>query len=145
MLDILGIITLADSLTKSSNTKPIFGKVLRILRNFLNIVLKLKNKMLLWVQDGCILLVAYPHDHMVAWELWLTSAQHHKRACMLSSLRCVWFFVTTRTIAYQAPLFMKFSRQDCWSGLPFHSATHDLNFQADSLPLYYLGSHTAYH
>ena len=30
-----------------------------------------------------------------------------------------WFFVTPWTVALQAPLSMKFSRQEYWSGLPF--------------------------
>ena len=38
--------------------------------------------------------------------------------CVLSH---VWPFVTPRTIACQAPPPMEFSRQKCWSGLPFPS------------------------
>ena len=34
-------------------------------------------------------------------------------------LSCVWFFVTPRTVARQAPLSMGFSRPEYWSGLPF--------------------------
>ena len=34
---------------------------------------------------------------------------------------CVWFFVTPRTVARQAPLSMEFSRQEYWSGLRFPS------------------------
>ena len=34
-------------------------------------------------------------------------------------LNHVWFFVTPRTVAHQAPLSMGFSRQGYWSGLPF--------------------------
>ena len=34
-------------------------------------------------------------------------------------LSCVQLFVTQRTAACQAPLSMEFSRQECWSGLPF--------------------------
>ena len=37
-------------------------------------------------------------------------------ACVLS---CVWPFVTPWTVACQVLLSMGFSRQDCWSGLPF--------------------------
>ena len=37
------------------------------------------------------------------------------RACLIS---CVQLFVTLWTIAYQVPLFMEFSRQEYWSGLP---------------------------
>ena len=33
----------------------------------------------------------------------------------------VWLFATPWTVAYQAPLSMGFSRQECWSGLPFPS------------------------
>ena len=36
--------------------------------------------------------------------------------CMLS---CIRLFVTPWTVAHQAPLSMKFPRQECWSGLPF--------------------------
>ena len=35
------------------------------------------------------------------------------------SLNCVQLFVTPQTVAHQAPLSMKFSRQEYWSGLPF--------------------------
>ena len=37
------------------------------------------------------------------------------------SLSRVRLFATPWTIAYQAPLSMGFSRQECWSGLPFPS------------------------
>ena len=64
--------------------------------------------------------------------------------CMLS---CVWLFATPWTVTQQAPLFMEFSRQEHWSGLPFPSPRHlpnpgikpvslcFLHWQADSLPL----------
>ena len=39
-------------------------------------------------------------------------------ACMLSHLSHVWLFASLWTIALQAPLFMGFSRQKYWSGLP---------------------------
>ena len=35
------------------------------------------------------------------------------------SLSHVWLFATPWTVARQAPLFMRFSRQEYWSGLPF--------------------------
>ena len=38
--------------------------------------------------------------------------------CMLSCVRLV---ATPWTIAFQVPLFMEFSRQEFWSGLPFPS------------------------
>ena len=61
----------------------------------------------------------------------------------VKSLSRVWLFVTPWTIAYQAPPSMGFSRQECWSGLPFPSPG-DLpdpeiepgspTLQADALP-----------
>ena len=38
--------------------------------------------------------------------------------CMLSCFSCVWLFMTLWTVACQVPLFMGFSRQEYWSGLP---------------------------
>ena len=38
------------------------------------------------------------------------------------SLSCVWLFATSWTIAHQAPLSVEFSREECWSGLPFPSS-----------------------
>ena len=39
--------------------------------------------------------------------------------CLLSYFSRVWLFATPRTEACQAPLFVGFSRQEYWSGLPF--------------------------
>ena len=39
----------------------------------------------------------------------------------LKLLSRVQLFATPRTVAYQAPLSMGFSRQEYWSGLPFPS------------------------
>ena len=39
----------------------------------------------------------------------------------MKSLNCVRLFVTPRTVAYQAPPSMGFSRKEYWSGLPFPS------------------------
>ena len=62
---------------------------------------------------------------------------------------CVWLCVTPWTVAHPAPLFMGFSRQEYWSGLPFPSP-EDLPspgikprspaLQADSLPSDHQGS-----
>ena len=38
---------------------------------------------------------------------------------MLSRFSCVQLFVTLWTVAHQPPLFMGFSRQKYWSGLPW--------------------------
>ena len=39
-------------------------------------------------------------------------------ACLLSHFNCVWLFDTLWTVAHQAPLTMRFSREEYWSGLP---------------------------
>ena len=39
----------------------------------------------------------------------------------VKSFSCVRLFATPWTIDYQAPPSMGFSRQECWSGLPFPS------------------------
>ena len=63
--------------------------------------------------------------------------------CMLSHYSWVQLFVTLWTVACQAPLFMGFSRQEFWSGLPSPTPGDLLNTemeprsppsQADSLP-----------
>ena len=38
---------------------------------------------------------------------------------MISCFSCVQLFVTPWTVAHQAPLYVGFSRQEYWSGLPF--------------------------
>ena len=62
---------------------------------------------------------------------------------MCVSLSCVQIFVTPWTIGLQALLFMEFSRQEYWSGLPFPSPgdlpdpgieSMSPALQADSLP-----------
>ena len=64
-------------------------------------------------------------------------------AAAAKSLSCVQLFATPGTVAYQAPLFIGFSRQWYWSGLPFPSLGDLPNpgmelgspaLQADSLP-----------
>ena len=66
---------------------------------------------------------------------------------MLSRFSNVRLFVTPRTVAYQVPLSMGFSRQEYWSGLPCPSPgdlpdpwiklglLSLLYWEADSLPL----------
>ena len=39
-------------------------------------------------------------------------------------LSCIQFFVTSRTVAHQAPLSVEFSRHEYWSGEPFPSPGH---------------------
>ena len=47
----------------------------------------------------------------------------------VKSLSHVRLFATPRTVAYQAPLSMGFSRQEYWSGLPFPSPVSQLTVQ----------------
>ena len=68
----------------------------------------------------------------------------------MKSLSCVQLFATPWTVAYQAPPSMGFSKQECWSGLPFPSSG-DLPdpgikpgspaLQADTLPSEPQGHH----
>ena len=72
----------------------------------------------------------------------------------LCSVSHAWLFATTWTVACQAPLSKEFSRQGYWSGLLFPPPGDLPNprielespaspaWQADSLPLRHLGSHT---
>ena len=71
-----------------------------------------------------------------------------KNVCVFSC-SVMSFFAITRTIAHQAPLFMKFSWQEHWNGLPFPSPGDLPNpktepvspaLQVDSLPLKHGGS-----
>ena len=39
----------------------------------------------------------------------------------VKSLSCIRLFETPWTVVYQVPPSMGFSRQECWSGLPFPS------------------------
>ena len=57
-------------------------------------------------------------DHRVpkSWT-WLSRLS----AQLVKSLSCVRLFVTLWTVAYHAPLFMRFSKQEYWRGLPFPS------------------------
>ena len=43
----------------------------------------------------------------------------------VKSLSRVRLFATPWTVAYQAPLSLGFSRQECWSGCPFPSPMHE--------------------
>ena len=67
--------------------------------------------------------------------------------CVQSRISCVWLFATLWTVACQAPLSRRFSRQEYWSGVAIASSrgsypplTHLLHWQADSLPLSHLRS-----
>ena len=68
---------------------------------------------------------------------------YHRKWSKVKSLSHVQLFVTPWTVAYQAPPFTGFSRQEYWSGLPFPSPGDlpnpeiepgSLTFQAGVLP-----------
>ena len=50
-------------------------------------------------------------------------------------LSCVQLFVTPWTIAYKAPLFMEFFRQEYWSGLSFPPLGHLPNPKIEPMSL----------
>ena len=70
------------------------------------------NSIPLW---GCVPFVS-SHLSMDIWVFPLKS-----RSKVTQSLSRVLLFATPRTVAYQVPLSMGFSRQEYWSGLPFRS------------------------
>ena len=54
--------------------------------------------------------------------VWLMNISYMCRTVSeVKSFSCVWLFATPWCVAHQAPLFMGFSRQEYWSGLPFPS------------------------
>ena len=50
--------------------------------------------------------------------VFISCTLYYPYACMLSCFNCVWLCVTLRSIAWQPPLSMGFSRQEYWSELP---------------------------
>ena len=79
----------------------------------------------------------------------ISSSMSVRPVCVLS---CIRLFPTLWTVARQTPLTMGLSRQEYWSGFPFPTPgvfpTQGSNlhlcclpWQADSFPLYHLGSH----
>jgi len=82
----------------------------------------------------------------------LNSSNNHHVCVCVCMLSHVWLFVTPWIVACQAPLSMKFSRQEYWSGFcfPFQGIfltqgsnprlLRLLHWQVDSLPLCHLGS-----
>ena len=49
---------------------------------------------------------------------WPFNFNKHMHACMLSHFSYVWLFPALWSVAHQAPLSMRFSKQEYWSGLP---------------------------
>ena len=64
----------------------------------------------------------YEKTHFQLYTLLCSLFNHahiHICVCVYVCLSCDQLFVTPWTVAHQAPLSMGFSRQECWSGLPF--------------------------
>ena len=55
----------------------------------------------------------------------------YQSICVLSHFNHVPLFVTAWTVAHKAPLYMRFSRQEYWSGVPFPPA-EDLHTQGSN-------------
>ena len=53
-------------------------------------------------------------------ERWVCALTLRVYKVKVKSLSHIWLFATPWTVAHQAPLSMGFSRQEYWSGLPFH-------------------------
>ena len=59
---------------------------------------------------------------MTTWSLKKTPLVTFALCLLMESFLLLFsFFVIPRTVAHQAPLFMEFTRQDYWIGLPFPS------------------------
>ena len=48
----------------------------------------------------------------------LSSIMSLMSVCVLSCFSCIWLFATPWTIAHQAPLSLRFFRQEYWIGVP---------------------------
>ena len=59
--------------------------------------------------------------HFTAWRFVAILPRVSLCCAVLSCFNCVWLLATLWTVACQAPLFMGFSRQEYWSGMPFSS------------------------
>ena len=70
-------------------------------------------------------------------------ARSHIQYMLCIVIQSFWLFVSPWTLAHQAPLFMEFSKEEYWNGLPFPSPGYFPNpgieprspeLQAGSLP-----------
>ena len=59
---------------------------------------------------------------MVTWEKRALTTSSLQKRVAVKLLSHVWLFATLWTAAHKAPLFMGFSRQEYWTGLPFPSS-----------------------
>ena len=73
---------------------------------------------LVW-EDHMVMLSNSAHEPQLLKPMLLEPVLHNKSMCVLSHFSHVWRFATLWTVICQIPLFMGFSRQENWSGLPF--------------------------
>ena len=77
----------------------------------------------LWSKGWITLICTATRQEMLSFlniSKWLSSMYVHIYAsCCWAVFSCVWLFATPWTVACQAPLFMRFPRQEYCSGLPF--------------------------
>ena len=94
--------TLAYSWTKSSNTKSFYNKVLNTSCNLLYTILKVKNKMVVWIQNGCKCIMCLP-SRLYGWigavaywylALWESIELRNASLGKYKSSKCeVWFLL----------------------------------------------------
>ena len=92
--------------------------------------------------------VLHPNRVCVIGALTIHSSSKYALTYSACALSCVRLFVTPWTVAHQTLLFLEFSRQEYWSGLPFPPPAdlpdpgnpHLLPWQVDSLPLSHWGT-----
>ena len=101
---------------------------MKILINYIFKIISYQNLLYNFKGQKFILLVMFLENSMGAISYYVIqrgsknlSMIYMKVKVKVSSLTPVRLFATPWTVAYQAPLSMGFSRQECWSGLPFLS------------------------
>lgn len=92
--------------------------MLNISYNLLNTVLKVKNRVVIWVHVVASILVVYSPDHMVHWEQWLT-------ATAPASLESILPYITTPGKDQNAKLQVWFSLDSC------HTITKSKNIKSN--------------
>ena len=112
-----------------------------------------RNSIYKFLQFGypeCYVFLCSKNQRLLGGELILTQtiiSIMYEKSESVKSLSCVWLFVTSWTVAHQAPLSMGFSRQEYWSGLlyPPPGDLPDPGIEPRSLLFYCIGRQVLYH
>ena len=80
----------------------------------------------------------YFHCQGLGFDSWLGNRSHKQWQFNAYVISCVLLFATPWAAAHEAPLSLGFSRQECWSELPF--LTQGLNSGLLCLLLWQVGS-----